>query len=104
MVIPEEGGGSCLSKLFCLMANVKTHTLLRVNQGLNTFCAKECPGREAHWLNAQGVYLDTSLAWRTEALYAAVTDCCGPQGHGYMFQSRELGREWPHSCHSLLGV
>jgi hypothetical protein len=39
--------------------------LLTVNQGLNTFWGKECPGREAHWLNAQRQNLDTSLAWRS---------------------------------------
>jgi hypothetical protein len=33
---------------FYLMSNVNEYTLLRVNQG---FCGKECPGREAHWLN-----------------------------------------------------
>ena len=55
MVIPEEGDSSCLSKLFCLMANVKTHTLLRVNQGLNTTLGKECPGKETHWLYDGGL-------------------------------------------------
>jgi len=28
------------------MANVNAYPLLRVNQGLNTFWSKECPGRE----------------------------------------------------------
>jgi hypothetical protein len=31
--------------VFYLMANVNAYTLLRVNQGLNTFCGRECPGR-----------------------------------------------------------
>ena len=26
-----------------------------MNQGLNTFCSKGCSGREAHWLNTQGL-------------------------------------------------
>jgi hypothetical protein len=34
---------------FYLIANVNAYTLLWVNQGLNTFCRKGCPGREAHW-------------------------------------------------------
>ena len=29
--------------------------LLRVDQRLNTFCKKECPGREAYWLNTQSL-------------------------------------------------
>lgn len=46
------------------MVDVNSYTLLRVNQKLNTFWGKECPGREGYWLMAQG-YLDASAAWRT---------------------------------------
>lgn len=38
---------------FYLMANVNTHTLLRANQGLNTFCRNEYPGREGSSLAEQ---------------------------------------------------
>lgn len=46
--ILEEGDSPCLSKLLYLMADVNAHILLRVNQGLNTFCRKGCVGRRAH--------------------------------------------------------
>lgn len=59
--------------------------LTQVNPGLNTFCRRNSQERK---LNALVVYLDTSLAWRTEGFYATVTDCYGPQCHGFMFQSR----------------
>jgi hypothetical protein len=49
--ILDEEEGLCLSKLLYLMVDVKPYTLLRVNQGLSIFCGKECPGREARWLN-----------------------------------------------------
>jgi hypothetical protein len=32
-----------------------TYVLLSVNQELNTFFRKECPGREAHWMNTPGL-------------------------------------------------
>lgn len=31
------------------------YPLLRVDQRLNTFRRKECPEREAYWLNPQGL-------------------------------------------------
>lgn len=31
------------------------YVLLGVDQGLNTFCRSGCLGREAHWLNTQGL-------------------------------------------------
>ena len=77
MVIPEEGDGSCLSKLFCLMVNVKTHTLLRVNHGLNTFCGKECPGREAHWLKTGDLSRHLIIMEKSRFL-CYMTDCYGP--------------------------
>jgi hypothetical protein len=40
---------------FIVMADVNSYNLLRMNQGLNTFCRKGCPGREAHWLNTRGL-------------------------------------------------
>jgi hypothetical protein len=36
-VILDEEDCPCFSKLFYLMADVNVYTLLRVNQGLNTF-------------------------------------------------------------------
>jgi hypothetical protein len=48
VAILDEGEGPCLSKLFYLMADANAYILLRVKQGLNTLCRKECPGREAH--------------------------------------------------------
>lgn len=81
-----------------LMVDVDAYTLFRANQGLNTFCEKECPGREAHQ-----AYLDASLAWRTPVfmLHVAVHMVlsgiplwvCAPK-------QEEAGREWLHSCHS----
>jgi hypothetical protein len=47
MILDEEDD-PCLSKLLCLVADMNASILLRVNQRLNTFCWKECPGREAH--------------------------------------------------------
>jgi hypothetical protein len=54
-VMLDEGDCPCFSKRLYLMANVNAYTLLRVNQRLNTFFRKECPGREAHWLTTQGL-------------------------------------------------
>jgi hypothetical protein len=62
------------------MADVNAYTLIKVNQGLNTFCRRGCPGREAHWLNIQA-YLDTSLAWRTLGFMLRGY-------HGYLLQDR----------------
>jgi hypothetical protein len=44
------------SKLFidCSLWKMGAYHLLRVDQSLNTFCGKECPGRDAYWLNPQG--------------------------------------------------
>ena len=41
------------SKLFidCSLWKMDAYQLLRVDQRLNTFCRKECLGREAYWLN-----------------------------------------------------
>lgn len=44
-----------LLKLFYLMVSVNAYTFLRLNQGLSIFFEKECPGREAHWLNMLGL-------------------------------------------------
>ena len=55
--------GHCLSKLL-FDGRYGLCALLEVNQGLNSFCGKECPEREVHCLTA-GFYLDSSLAWRT---------------------------------------
>lgn len=37
--------------LVYLMVDVNAYTLLEVKQGLNMFCRKECPSREADWLD-----------------------------------------------------
>jgi hypothetical protein len=37
------------------MLDEDAYILLRVDQTLNTFCKKGCPGRGAHWLNTQGL-------------------------------------------------
>jgi hypothetical protein len=60
-----------------MMANVNVYTLFRVNQGLNTFFGKECPGREAHWLNTQGLprYLN---CMRNSKFLCYGTDYHGP--------------------------
>lgn len=70
----DEGQSFCLSKWLYLMVDVKPYTLLRVNQGLNTSCGKE--GKLTG--STRGVYLDTSIAWRTPDFYATVTGCHGP--------------------------
>lgn len=59
------------------------HTLFRVNQGLNTFFGKECPGRSSL------AYPDTSLAWGTLGICATGPSGHGPQWGTSMFQSRE---------------
>ena len=68
--------GPCLSKLLYLMADVNVYILLKVNQELNTFCGKECPGREAHWLNTQGLsrYL---ISMENSRFLCYMTDCHG---------------------------
>lgn len=43
--------------------DVNTYSLFQVNKELDICYQKEYPGKEAHWLTAQG-YLDASLAWR----------------------------------------
>ena len=46
---------TCLSILFidCLTCKMDAYYLLRVDQRLNTFCRKGCPGREAYCLDPQ---------------------------------------------------
>ena len=73
-----EVNGPCLSKLLCCMEDVNANFLFSVNQGLNIFCRKGCPGREAHWLST-GAYLGTSLPWRTQGFSASDRlGCHGP--------------------------
>ena len=47
------------SKLFigCSLQKLDAYHLLKVDLRLNTFCRKECPGREAYWLNPQGLQI-----------------------------------------------
>lgn len=63
----DERGSSSLSILFidCSSWRMSAYHLLRVEQRLNTFCRKGCPGRDACCLNLFGAYLATSLAQRT---------------------------------------
>jgi hypothetical protein len=49
---------SLLIQTLLLMADEDAYTLLRVNQRLNTFCSKGCPGRETHWINTWGLSRD----------------------------------------------
>jgi len=42
----EGEDNPCLSRLLYLMVDMNAYTLLRVNQGGNTFCRKEYPGRK----------------------------------------------------------
>jgi hypothetical protein len=94
-----------LSKLLCLMVDVNAYTLLMVNQGLNTFCRKECPRREAHWLNTEGLsrYL---LSMENSRLLWYVSDCHGSfSGMPWLSvpEQAEFGRELaPHLPYSIL--
>jgi hypothetical protein len=72
------------------MADVNACTLLRVRQGLNISCGKDCPGREAHWLNT-GAYVDSSLAWRTPGFLCCMTGYHGSQW-GVMVMRSRAGR------------
>ena len=38
-----------------LVVKINAYDLLRVDQRLNTFCRKECLGREGYWLNPWGL-------------------------------------------------
>lgn len=53
MVVLDERDSPCLSILFAHSSSWKigAYNILRVNQRLNTFYRKECPGREAYCLN-----------------------------------------------------
>lgn len=51
-----------------LMVNMNAFIFFRGNQGLNTFCRKECLRMETHWLNIQGTSRFL-LAWRTSGFY-----------------------------------
>jgi hypothetical protein len=68
--------------------------LLRVNQRLNTFCRKGCPGKEAHWLNTGGLsrYLIRMENCRFLCCDLQVVIVLSVGCHGYVFQV-ELGRE-----------
>lgn len=74
--ILEEGDSPCLSKLLYLMGDVNAHILLRVNQGLNTFCRKGCLGRRAHtkhWALSRHL-ISMENSW----FLGSVTSCHGP--------------------------
>lgn len=57
-----------------LTVDVNTYILLRVNQGLNAFCGKECPGREAHWLNTW-VLSEYLISMENSGFLCFVADC-----------------------------
>jgi hypothetical protein len=54
-VILDKEENPCLSKLLYLVEAVNAYISLQENQGLNSLCGKECPGREAHWINTWGL-------------------------------------------------
>ena len=68
-------------KLFidCLSCRIGAYHFLGVDQRLNTFRRKECPGREACWLNCQGPsrYL---IGMENSALIYVTTGHDGRQG------------------------
>jgi hypothetical protein len=69
------------------MAGEDASNLLRVNKKLNSFCRKGCLGREAHWLNTQGLsrYL---ISTKNSRFYVCnVTSCHRPLG----------GVSWSHA-------
>jgi len=86
----------CLFKLLYLMADVNACIHLWV-KGLNTFCWKEWPGREAHWLNAWGLarYL---ISIENSRFLCYMTDCPGPPWSVVVPEQVDMGREWFHSC------
>jgi hypothetical protein len=55
---------------------VNVYILLGVNQGVDTFWGKECPGREAYWLNTRGLarYL---INMENSRFLCYVTECHG---------------------------
>ena len=59
------------------MADVNAYVFLRVNQGLNTLCGKECSGREAHWLSTQSLsrYL---ISMENSRFLCSTTGCYSP--------------------------
>lgn len=77
------------------MVAVNAYPFLRVTQGLNTFCEKECPGREAQWLNTRGLsryLISVENSWCS----CYMTDCHGPlSGVSWLREPEqvELGRE-----------
>ena len=80
--------------LVYLMVDVNAYTLLRVNQGLNTFFQKDCPGREAHWLNIRSLsgYL---ISIENSRCLCGVTSCHDlPSGVSWSHApGQESGRE-----------
>lgn len=77
------------------MMDVNAYALLRVYQVLNTFCKKERPGREAHWLNAWGLsrcYINIE----NSRFLCYMTDCHGSLSGAlwlHVPEGVELGRE-----------
>lgn len=70
-----------------LMANVNAYALLRVNQELNIFCRKECPGRKTHQLNPWSLSRYLSSIENSRFL-CYMTDCHGSHWGAVVMCSR----------------
>ena len=93
MVVLDETVLACPNCLF--LAEKDANNFLRVDQGLNTFCRKGCPGREAHWLNTRGLsgYL---ISMENSRFLCYMTDCHGSLSGAlwlHVPEGVELGRE-----------
>lgn len=82
------------------MVDVNVYTLLRVNQELNSFCRKECLGREADWLNLLVLSRYLIIMERSKILYDYHGLLSGMSQIGVP-EHVEVGREWLHSYHSI---
>jgi hypothetical protein len=78
------------------MVDVNAYTSLRVNQGLNTYCEKECPGREeTHQLHTQGLSRHL-ISMENFRVLCYMTSCHGPLSEVSWFcvlEQVELARE-----------
>ena len=73
-----------------------TYVLLSVNQELNTFCGKECPGKEVHWLDTPSlsrylISMENSGIYATWPVVKVLLVGCW----GHVLQDRHwVGRRW----------
>ena len=70
------------------MVDVNAYTLLRVNQGLDAFCRKEYPRRDAHWMNTWGLYRYLISIENYRFLCHVTARILSVGYHGYVFHSR----------------